>query len=208
MAPRRDPKDKPPSRRAGDGTGAGRNKRGPGTDSKSGPTDGGAKGFEPGNPDARSSSPLRSPDDATVQAKILPAPGAPTAKSAAKSSRGPGGGQRSSSKRAIPEAVANRMARRSAIASGFPTLMGMGVFVASYLLVSREIVEIPPGATLVASGGCFLFGLVGLSYGVFSSSWEEQPGSLLGSEQIRVNLSRLRESIRSMRQADSGGSQS
>jgi hypothetical protein len=47
---------------------------------------------------------------------------------------------------------------------------------------------------------------VGLSYGVFSSSWENQPGSLLGSEQIRVNLGRLRESIRSMRQAGSGGS--
>jgi drug/metabolite transporter (DMT)-like permease len=93
------------------------------------------------------------------------------------------------------------MARRSAIASGFPTLMGMAVFVASYLLVSREIVDVPPAATLLASGGCFLLGLVGLSYGVFSSSWEEQPGSLLGSEQIRVNLSRLRESIRSMRQA-------
>jgi len=93
------------------------------------------------------------------------------------------------------------MARRSAIASGFPTLMGMAVFVASYLLVSREIVDVPPAATLLASGSCFLLGLVGLSYGVFSSSWEEQPGSLLGSEQIRVNLSRLRESIRSMRQA-------
>jgi len=102
--------------------------------------------------------------------------------------------------RAIPEAVANRMARRSVIASGFPTLMGMGVFVISYLLVSRAILDIPPAATLVASGGCFLLGLVGLSYGVFSSSWEEQPGSLLGGEQIRVNLGRLRESIRAMRQ--------
>jgi len=98
------------------------------------------------------------------------------------------------------------MARRSAIASGVPTLIGMGVFAVSYLLVSRDIAEIPPGATLVASGGCFLLGLVGLSYGVFSSSWENQPGSLLGSEQIRVNLGRLRESIRSMRQAGSGGS--
>jgi hypothetical protein len=84
----------------------------------------------------------------------------------------------------------------------------MAVFVASYLLVSREIVDIPPSATLLASGGCFLLGLVGLSYGVFSSSWEEQPGSLLGGEQIRVNLSRLRESIRSMREAGSGGSPS
>lgn len=55
----------------------------------------------------------------------------------------------------------------------------------------------------MASGGCFLLGLVGLSYGVFSSSWEEQPGSLLGGEQIPVNLGRLRESIRAMRQGNS-----
>lgn len=84
--------------------------------------------------------------------------------------------------------------------------MGMGVFVASYLLVSRDILDIPPSATLVASGGCFLLGLVGLSYGVFSSSWEDKPGSLLGSEQIRLNVGRLRESIRSMRQPGPGDS--
>jgi hypothetical protein len=100
----------------------------------------------------------------------------------------------------IPEAVANRMARRVAIATGIPTVMGMGVFVGSYLLVSRQILDIPPGATLAASGGCFLLGLLGLSYGVLSASWEPQPGSLLGSEQIGLNISRLRESVRAMRQ--------
>lgn len=99
----------------------------------------------------------------------------------------------------IPDAVANRMARRIAIGTGIPTLMGMGVFVGSYLLVSREIADIPPGATLAASGACFFLGLLGLSFGVLSASWEDQPGSLLGTEQIGVNISRLRSSIRSMR---------
>jgi hypothetical protein len=99
----------------------------------------------------------------------------------------------------IPEAVANRMARRVAVATGIPTLMGMGVFVGSYMLVSRQIADIPPGATLVASGSCFLLGLVGLSYGVLSSSWEERPGSLLGSEQLGLNIARLRDSFRAMR---------
>ncbi|MBM5813148.1 MAG: DUF3464 family protein [Cyanobacteria bacterium M_DeepCast_100m_m1_067] len=101
----------------------------------------------------------------------------------------------------IPDAVANRMARRIAIGTGIPTLMGMGVFVGSYLLVSREIVDIAPGATLAASGACFFLGLLGLSFGVLSASWEDQPGSLLGTEQIGVNISRLRSSIRSMRAA-------
>jgi hypothetical protein len=99
----------------------------------------------------------------------------------------------------IPDAVANRMARRIAIGTGIPTLMSMGVFVGSYLLVSREIADIPSGATLAASGACFFLGLLGLSFGVLSASWEDQPGSLLGTEQIGVNISRLRSSIRSMR---------
>jgi hypothetical protein len=72
----------------------------------------------------------------------------------------------------------------------------MGTFVASYLLVSRSILDIPPAVTLVTSGGFFLLGVLGLSYGVLSASWEEAPGSLLGLEQIGVNVSRLRSSFK------------
>jgi len=96
------------------------------------------------------------------------------------------------------------MARRVAVATGIPTLMGMGVFVASYLLVSRGVMDIAPGATLTASGGCFLLGLLGLSYGVLSASWEPHPGSWLGGEQIGVNLGRLKESIRALSQRRDG----
>ena len=106
--------------------------------------------------------------------------------------------------RAIPETVANRMARRIALATGIPSLLGMAVFVASYLLVSRHILAIPPSATLLASGSCFLLGLLGLSYGVLSASWEDQPGSLLGQEQIGLNISRIRASVRAMRQGSPG----
>lgn len=107
----------------------------------------------------------------------------------------------------IPDAVANRMARRIAIATGIPTVMGMGVFIGSYLVVSQGLLDIPPSTTLVASGACFLLGLVGLSYGVLSSSWEDAPGSLLGREQIGLNISRLRSSIRAMRQGSAKGTQ-
>ena len=101
----------------------------------------------------------------------------------------------------IPKDVANRMARRVAIATGLPSLMGMGVFVGSYVLVSRGILDIPPGITLVTSGLFFLLGLVGLSFGVLSASWEPQPGTLLGIEHIKPNLQRLRSSIRAQKQS-------
>jgi len=106
---------------------------------------------------------------------------------------------RRSASQVIPDRVASRMARRIALATGVPTVMGMAVFVGSYLLVSRHLLDVPPSATLLASGACFLLGLVGLSYGVLSASWEEEPGSLLGIEQIGLNLGRVRASIQAMR---------
>ena len=96
----------------------------------------------------------------------------------------------------IPSYVANRMARRVAIATGTPTVLGMGSFIGSYLLVSRGVMDIPPGVTLLTSGGFFLLGLLGLSYGVLSASWEPSAGSLLGLEQIGLNIGRLRSSIK------------
>jgi hypothetical protein len=127
-------------------------------------------------------------------ARTTPTPGKPAAGKATQGKQ-----------QVIPDAVAGRMARRIALATGIPTLMGMGVFVGSYLLVSRQMLDIPPAATLVASGGCFLLGLLGLSYGVLSASWEDAEGSLLGLEQIPLNLGRLRASVKAMRQG-SGGS--
>ena len=96
----------------------------------------------------------------------------------------------------IPDYVANRMARRVAIATGIPSILGMSTFVGSYLVVSKGVLDIPPGVTLVTSGGFFLLGLLGLSYGVLSASWEPGAGSLLGFEQIGVNIGRLRSSIK------------
>ena len=58
----------------------------------------------------------------------------------------------------------------------------------------------PPASPWWGPGAFFLLGLLGLSYGVLSASWEDAPGSLLGFEQIGVNIGRVRASVRAMRQ--------
>tara|TARA_Y100001968_G_C19284668_1_gene681029 strand:+ start:648 stop:1067 length:420 start_codon:yes stop_codon:yes gene_type:complete len=92
----------------------------------------------------------------------------------------------------IPKEVANRMARRIAITTGIPTLFGMGVFILSYYLITEGIAEIAPVITLVSSGSFFLLGLIGLSYGILSASWDKDSGSFLGIENISPNITRMK----------------
>ena len=112
---------------------------------------------------------------------------------------------RRASTQVIPDSVSQRMVRRIALATGIPSVLGMAVIVASYLLVSRQILSIPPVVTLLGSGSFFLLGLVGLSYGVVSASWEESPGTALGVEQIAKNIGRIRDSVRAMREGNGTG---
>ena len=97
----------------------------------------------------------------------------------------------------IPKYVANRMARRIAFTTGIPTLSGMGVFIGSYFLISRGIAEISPTITLVSSAMCFLIGLLGLSYGILSASWDVKPGGFLGLENIKPNINRIKDAFKS-----------
>lgn len=97
---------------------------------------------------------------------------------------------------AIPDHVSRRMVRRVLLLSGVPTLLAMGVFVLSYILMSQGIMRIEPIVTIGVSGVFFVLGLLGLSYGVLSASWDDGPGSLLGLEQFGKNLQRLRASLR------------
>tara|TARA_Y100001968_G_scaffold299388_1_gene309999 strand:+ start:92 stop:517 length:426 start_codon:yes stop_codon:yes gene_type:complete len=102
-----------------------------------------------------------------------------------------------SNKSGIPNYVANRMARRIAFTTGIPTISGMGVFIGSYFLISKGIAEISPTVTLVSSAMCFLVGLLGLSYGILSASWDFNPGSFLGFENIKPNINRMKDAFKS-----------
>ena len=107
-------------------------------------------------------------------------------------------------KSGIPNYVANRMARRIAFTTGIPTLSGMGVFIGSYFLISKGIAEISPTVTLVSSALCFLVGLLGLSYGILSASWDFNPGSFLGFENIKPNINRMKDAFKTSQKDVSG----
>ncbi len=92
----------------------------------------------------------------------------------------------------IPKPIANRMARRVLFTTGLPTICGMGVFVISYVLITKGIAEIAPALTLLLSGTFFLLGLIGLSYGILSASWEKEKGSFLGIENIGPNIQKMK----------------
>ena len=92
----------------------------------------------------------------------------------------------------IPKYVADRMAKRILFTAGIPTLLGMSVFVISYIIVTRKIAEIPPSSTIAISALFFLLGLGGLSYGILSASWDRAPGSFLGLENIPLNIQRAK----------------
>ncbi|MEM9161456.1 MAG: PAM68 family protein [Cyanobacteria bacterium P01_F01_bin.4] len=135
----------------------------------------------------------------TTKSKAAPAKQA-SAKDATKTSpksqipaalRPKGQGQRQSAN-SIPEVVSRRMIRRMVAFSGVPTVLGLGVFVGAYFLISRQILEFPKSLVLVLSLACFGLGFLGLSYGVLSASWEEDTeGSLLGTTEFSLNFGRM-----------------
>lgn len=96
----------------------------------------------------------------------------------------------------IPDAVSRRMIRRIALFCGIPTALGMSTFIASYLVVSHGWLQLPTYAVLIVSLGWFGLGVVGVSYGVLSASWDEEPGSRLGFAEFKTNWGRMTEAWR------------
>ncbi len=98
----------------------------------------------------------------------------------------------------IPEVVSKRMISRIAVFCGLPTILGISTFFVSYLIVSKGLFDLPNTAVLLVSMGCFGLGVLGLSYGVLSASWDEEiSGSILGWEEFNINFGRMREGWRS-----------
>ena len=101
----------------------------------------------------------------------------------------------------IPKVVSQRMVRRVAIFCGIPTFLGIGTLVGSYLLLTYADVELPPLAVLLVNLGFFGLGVLGITYGVLSASWDEnRAGGLLGLSEFSTNFGRMVQGWRESRQ--------
>lgn len=98
---------------------------------------------------------------------------------------------------AIPKVVSDRMARRMAVFCGVPTALGMTTFIVSYFIVSQGWFKLPNAAVVLVSMGFFGLGVLGLSYGVISTSWDEEiVGSQLGWREFTTNWGRIFQSLK------------
>jgi hypothetical protein len=119
-------------------------------------------------------------------------------KVAAKAVQGDRSGQNTAASMAIPDAVSRRMVRRMALFCGIPSALGISTFFVSYFVITHDLVALPNAAVVLVSMGFFGLGVVGLSYGVLSASWDEAAaGSALGWSEFTTNLGRMTEAWRS-----------
>lgn len=101
----------------------------------------------------------------------------------------------------IPDEVNRRITRRAAIFCGIPTGLGISTFIISYFLVIKHIVDLPTSAVVLLSMLFLGIGVVGLSYGAISASWDEgRVGSLWGAEEFKVNFGHLSKAWKSQQQ--------
>lgn len=145
--------------------------------------------FEPGRKKAKSSAkpapePAKTPAKAAkptfIEKRPKSAPKKPSAQPPTREST------------AVPEIVSQRMARRMAFFCGIPTTLGIATFVVSYFLVTKGIYKLPNTAVVLVSMLFFGIGVVGLSYGLLSASWDEdRVGGLIGANEFSTNFGRL-----------------
>ncbi|MGJ3251499.1 MAG: PAM68 family protein [Elainellaceae cyanobacterium] len=158
--------------------------------SKSGSPESGNQNRLPFEPNRTRKKPDKPDQNATAQSA------ASTQESSKASNRSDRKGRRADS--GIPEAVSQRMVRRMVLFCGIPTLLGISTFLVSYQIVSRGVLDLPHSAVLLVSLGFFGLGVLGLSYGAMSASWDEdRRGGVLGWSEFTTNFQRMRQAWQS-----------
>ncbi|HBC41036.1 MAG TPA: DUF3464 domain-containing protein [Pseudanabaena sp.] len=101
----------------------------------------------------------------------------------------------------IPDEVNRRIVRRAALFCGIPTSLGLTTFIVSYIVVSKHIFELPTSVVVLLSMLFLGLGVVGLSYGAISASWDEgRVGSWWGGQEFQKNFGYLREAWKTQNQ--------
>lgn len=89
----------------------------------------------------------------------------------------------------VPEQITDRMLRRMLTFSIGPVFFGFTLFPFFYYLKTSQGVDIPVWAVYLVQTMIFGGGLLGISYGILSSSWDPQrEGSRLGWNEFQANL--------------------
>jgi hypothetical protein len=103
----------------------------------------------------------------------------------------------------IPDLVSQRMIRRVLVFCGIPVIMGMSVFIGSYLAIANHWFRLPNTVVLLTSMACLGLSVLGLTYGILSACWDEEEdskGSLLGVTEFKVNFGRMKDAYRASKE--------
>lgn len=95
----------------------------------------------------------------------------------------------------LPEKVANRMLRRMLAFGGVPLSFLFAFFAAYFVLKFKFDITVLPGVVASSTLGTVGLATVGITYGIFSSSWDEQDGSLIGWEEAKTNFWRAKDGL-------------
>mmetsp|Transcript_11415 Transcript_11415/g.18948 ORF Transcript_11415/g.18948 Transcript_11415/m.18948 type:complete len:253 (-) Transcript_11415:87-845(-) len=97
---------------------------------------------------------------------------------------------------AIPEKVAQRMGQRMLPFVGLPLFLGLGSFVGFWYFATYKDMEFQPVTVAVTTIGLLVVGLLGITYSIFSTSWDEDRDSEgLGIEEAKKNLGNIKEGL-------------
>ena len=126
-------------------------------------------------------------DSAPVDPSLDAAAAESSSSSSSSSARAPSGPS------TTPQVVVDRMFRRMIVSAGVPVLLGLMMLpVFWYARVVAKIEWLPPWLVYLASGTMFGGGLLGITYGILSTSWEpRREGSALGFDEFKANVALL-----------------
>ena len=93
----------------------------------------------------------------------------------------------------MPEVVSQRMLRRVVPFAGIPIALAFLVFIGFYVANTQFELDLPPSIVAGATQVLFVTSFGGITWGVMSTSWEEdEEGTLLGWEQVQKNTAMMR----------------